>query len=76
LAFCCDIPGFSIAKFQFFISIYKIPQLHIGSWELFLNVACAHINPEISQNNIHQFENFGDTWYVLLNSALLILTWN
>jgi hypothetical protein len=32
--------------------------------------------PYLSQDSMHQFENFGDTWYVLLNSALLILRWN
>jgi L,D-transpeptidase ErfK/SrfK len=31
---------------------------------------------EISQNNIHYFENFGDIWYIILNGALLSLRWN
>jgi hypothetical protein len=54
----------------------KSPNYILGPGNYYKNLACAHMRYEISQNNIHYFEIIGDTWYILLSSALLILRWN
>ena len=48
----------------------------LSSGNYYANVAGAHMKSEISQNNIHYFENFDDICYIILNGASLSLRWN
>jgi len=44
-------------------------------WLLDKKCGVRNYEIDISQNNIHYFENIGYTGYILLSSALLILRW-